>query len=468
MKRTPNMVATISLPGRKPYLPGVFILASLLLSVTFMSCSQRSNIDGSDEVVSSGEVNLVWESWSLIMDFYVEGDSLDSEEATGNAVIGMLQAAEKSAYPFLTELDSVSAKPSADVPGELTDVWRAWVLLNEKWPDVDNKLLADAAVQGLVKTIGDDSAVHLNPESYDRARERLKGSYYGIGASVATQDGKMVLLPMNGSPAENAGVEAGDIVLEVDQEQVEGKSFQEVIERVRGPVGTRVTLLIERADEEEPLEINVIRGDINVESVDRRLLPGAIGHIFISDFQETTPDEILDTLEELQQVDMLALILDLRSNFGGSTESAQKVASQFLPDGLFMYEVDRDGQRTDWHIQEGGTATEGFPMVVMVNEFTSGVAEALAGSLQDAGRATILGKTSLGQGSKNVFKELSDGSAIYIPVSYWYTPSGNPIKGVGIEPDIEVDLTEEDRAFGIDTQLTEAYDYLDSLLPSFR
>ena len=278
----------------------------------------------------------------------------------------------------------------------------------------------------------------------------------------------MILLPMNNSPAERAGIEAGDIVLEVDQEPVEGRSFQEVVEIVRGPVGTKVALLIERADEEEPREINVIRGDISVESVDRRLLPGAIGHIFISDFQETTPDEMLDILEELQQVDMLALILDLRSNVGGSTESAQKVASQFLSAGLFMYEVDRYDRRTDWHVQEGGIATEGLPMVVLVNELTSGAAEALAGSLQDAGRAKILGNKSLGKGSENVFKELSDGSAIYIPVSYWYTPTGKPIKGVGIEPDIEVDLTEEDMALGVDTQLTEAYDYLDSLLPSFR
>jgi carboxyl-terminal processing protease len=107
-------------------------------------------------------------------------------------------------------------------------------------------------------------------------------------------------------------------------------------------------------------------------------------------------------------------------------------------------------------------------MVVLVNELTGGASEALAGSLQDAGRAIVLGKKSLGIGSENVFKELSDGSAIYIPVSYWYTPSGKPIKGVGIEPDIEVDLTEEDSAFGVDAQLTRAYDYLDDLLPSFR
>ncbi len=451
----------IRIPGRKFSLIGVFILTFLLAAVTFISCRQ-------EEIGSSGEVNLAWESWGLITEFYVEGDTLDSKEATGNAVMSMLAAAEKSAYPFLTELDGIRARPPGDVPGGLTDVWKAWVLLNEKWPDVDNKLLADAAIRGLLETIGDDSAVHLTPESYDRARERLKGSYFGIGASVANREGKMVLLPMNDSPAEKAGIESGDIVLEVDREPVEGKSFQEVIERVRGPVGTRVTLLIDRADEEGPMEINVIRGDIGVESVDRRLLPGAIGHIFISDFQENTPDEMLDVLEELQQVDMLALILDLRSNVGASAGSAQKVASQFLSEGLFMYEVDKNGRRKDWHIQEGGIATERLPMVVLVNELTGGASEALAGSLQDAGRAIVLGKKSLGIGSENVFKELSDGSAIYIPVSYWYTPSGKPIKGVGIEPDIEVDFTEENSAFGVDAQLTRAYDYLDDLLPSFR
>ena len=119
MKRTLKTVDMISVLARKPSLLAVFILASLLVSVTFISCSQRSNIDSSDEVVGSDEVNLVWESWGLITDFYVEGDSLDSEEATGNAVIGMLDAAEKSAYPFLMELDSVRARPPADVPGGL-------------------------------------------------------------------------------------------------------------------------------------------------------------------------------------------------------------------------------------------------------------------------------------------------------------------------------------------------------------
>lgn len=175
-------------------------------------------------------------------------------------------------------------------------------------------------------------------------------------------------------------------------------------------------------------------------------------------------------LEELKQVDMLGLVLDLRGNPGGSVESARKVASQFLSGGLFLYEIDRDGQRKDWFIEEGGiyADAETLPMVVLVNGLTGGESEAVAGALQDANRAQVLGTRTLGKGSANVYEELSDGSAISIAVSHWHRPSGRLIQGTGIEPDIEVDLTQEDLVFGVDHQLTQAYEYLDQLLPEFR
>ena len=436
------------------------LILLLLVSLSLAACRR--------ETTTSDEFGLVREAWTLVMTSYVEGDTLDSKEAVGNMILKILEASEQPTYPFLTELEGVRGRPPSDVPRKLVDVWKAWSLARDKAPSVNPKLLADAAIEGIIETLGDDYVVHLTPEAYDRAQERLKGTYQGIGASVGIMDGKIVLTPMADRPAASAGLKAGDLLMEVDGSAVEGKTLQEIVDQVRGISGTKVKLLIERSGEEEPLEFNVIRGNTDMVSVERRLLPGGIGYIYISDFQENTPDEVLDVLEELQQVDMLALVLDLRGNPGGSIESAQKVVSQFLQDGLLIYEIDTEGSRKDWPVEEGGIATEQLPMVVMVNGLTASAAEAIAGALRDLRRAKILGTRTLGKGSASVFKKLSDGSAIYLPTSYWYTPSGELIQGTGMEPDIEVALTPEDRLLRIDRQLMEAYQYLDDLLPDFR
>ena len=448
------------IPVPKPSLLSTFLVLCLMGSLSLMACRAATT--------TSEEVGLVWEAWEIITTTYVEGSALDSEEAAGNMIVAMLDAGDKPSYPFLTELEGVRARPPRDVPRELIDVWKAWILFREKWTDVSPQLLTSAALESMVATLGEESAAHLTPEAYARAQERLEGTYQGIGAFVAIQDGMIILSPMEQSPAESAGLEAGDILREVDGEPVEGKSAQEVVEEVRGPANTWVTLLVQRRGEEEPIELLVPRGAITMVSVDRQLFPGAVGHIYISDFHNKTPDEVKGALQDLQRVDMLALILDLRGNPGGSVESAQEIASHFLAKGLFMYEIDKEGNTKDWPIKDGGLATEDLPMVVLVNEFTGSAAEAVAGALQDAERAQILGTRTFGKGSASRFEELSDGSAMYIPVSHWYTPSGKRIQGTGIEPDIEVALTAEDIFLGRDSQLAEAYNYLDSLLPHFR
>ena len=312
-----------SLPVTKSFMFGAFSIVFLLASLTLLACRP--------EEATSDEMSVVWESWGIIKSSYVEGDTLDSKQAAGNMIGKMLAVGEKPSYPFLTELESVKSRAPRNVPRELIDVWRAWTLFREKWPEVSPKPLTDAAIEGMLDTLADDSAVHLTAESYERTRESLEGTYEGIGAFVSVEDGKVVLSPMEDGPADRAGVERGDATLAVDGDPVVGKSLKEVVERVRGPAGTKVTLLIERSGEPEPLEFNVIRGDISLVSVSPQLLPGAIGYMYISDFQANTPDDVLDVLEDLSQLDTLALILDLRSNPGGSIESAHKVASNSFP-----------------------------------------------------------------------------------------------------------------------------------------
>ena len=429
----------------------------LLASLLTMGCLRA-------EQEYSGEAGLVWEAWSVVNDSYVKADKLDSEAVTGEMIAHMLEAASISQYPFLTELESTRDSPVSGVPAELADVWGAWSLIRAKSPEVDAPTLSKAAIAGMIASLEDESAAHLTPEAYQRASQRTVGPYGGIGAYVRVQSGRVVLAPMSDSPAERAGLQDGDVVLEVNGQPLDGMALEDVVSVVRGEAGTKLSLLVEREGEAEPMEVEVVRGDIEMTSVDISLLPGAIGYVIIADFGENTEDELLTALEELTRYEMLAVILELRSNSGDSVEAARAVASQFLPEGLVMYEVGGDGRRTEWGVNAGGIATDDLPMVVLVNERTAGAAEVVAGALQDAQRATIMGAGTFGRGSANEFEELSDGSALYIPVSHWYTPSGRMIQGQGITPDVEVGIAPEDRAAGVDSQLLEAYTYLNGVL----
>ncbi len=457
--------------SNKPALPTLWLVPLLTVALLLLACS-RTDADPTEEVPPPepvpDEMSLAWEAWDLIKNSYVAAGDLDSQQVTGSMILSMLERNGRSPYPFLTELGSVTTQPPIGVPEELVDVWKASALFREKWPDVAAVQLVDTAINGLLQMLGDDSIVRLTPEAYARALEELETSYQGIGAFVDTVDGKLVMVPMEDSPAAKAGLEEGDVVLQVDGEPVEGRDRGEIVGQVRGPAATKVTLLVERTGEEEPIEVDVIRDEIREDSVARSFLPGSIGYIYISDFLEHTHDELLDVLEEFNQLDTLALIVDLRSNQGLSVEAARRVASEFLLEGLFSYEVGKNGERRDQLIAEGGLAVGELPIVVIVNGGTGNMAEAVAAALKEAGRTTILGTTTLGDGSTRVYQLLSDGSAIYLPVSLWYTPSGKLIQGNGVEPDIMVDLTIEDRAAGVDSQLTTAYSHLDDQLPEFR
>ncbi len=429
----------------------------LLASVLLIAC-------GRSDQSYSGEADLVWEAWSVVKSSYVEADELDSEAVTGTMITSMLEASEIPQYPFLTEMESVRGSSVRGVPVELVDVWKAWSLIRLKSPEVQTSLLSSAAIAGMLVSLGDDSVAHLTPEAYQRATQRTTGPYGGIGAYVSVEAGRVVVSPMPDSPAERAGLQDGDVVLEADGQRLGDEGLESVVAMVRGEPGTSLSLLVERAGEPEPIEVRVVRGDIQVGSVDRSLLPGAIGYVIITDFRENTGEELLTALEELKQFDMLALILELRNNLGDSVESARAVASQFIPDGLVMFEIDNGGKRTDWTVNTGGIATEDLPMVVLVNELTASAAEVVAGALQDAERAKVMGTDTLGKGSASEFEELSDGSALYLPVTHWYTPTGSLIQGNGIAPDIELGIIPEDRAAGVDSQLLGAYNYLNEIL----
>ncbi len=387
----------------------------------------------------------------------------------GDVIMGMLDFAEKPSYPFLTQLDQVRSRTPALVPEGFEDVWRAWSLFRKTWPEVDPELLSEAALHSMMGSLGDPVSAYLNPEAYERSQEEAPGSYEGVGAVIGMQDGQLTIVsPMSGGPAERAGLRRGDVILEINDEPVAGQDIEEATANIKGPVGSRVTFLIQRSTESEPREITVTRGTIDIPTVDMSLLPSSVGYIYIQAFREHTLDEVLDVLETFNELDTLGVVLDLRSNEEGSLEVARDVAAQFLSEGLFLYQLDNHQNRTELSIESSGTLTEGVKLVVLVNEGTAEAAEALAGALQDSGKGIIFGDPTRGKGSTNSYAKLSNGGALYLPVSYWYMPSGRAITPEGIIPDIAASLSQEDLILSRDSQLAKAYDYLDKELPAFR
>ena len=421
------------------------------------------------------DIALAWEAWERIDGAYANRESLETEAVTGGALRRMAALADGTVYPFLTEVGRVRGQVPPEVPVELADVWRGLLVHQRQWPDVELKDLVAAAIRGMVDGLGDPSAGFLDAEAYPGVKndieERLEGEYRGIGARVVAQDGQILLFPFPDTPAEKAGIEAGDVLVAVEGEPVAGKGLEEVVELVAGPEDSKVTLLVERTGEADPLELVVFRGIINLPSVSRQLAPGGIGHIYVSIFRDNTGEQVLEALEALNRFDMLALILDLRSNSGGSEQAAADVAGQFLPEGsLFIYTVDRQGNRQDLTASEDLERVElgDIPIVVLVNESTVGEAEAVAAVLQEAERAVVMGTETFGKGGTYNFVELSDGSAIYIPTRRWYTPLGKTLGGVGLEPDLPVESRPDNSGVSGESQFNQAYDYLNDQLPPFR
>ena len=450
--------------------PRSLALLIFLPLVALLACGTQE-----DAPESIDEVAAIWEVWQRIDEDYVKREELDPEVVVSSALGSMLALADAPTYPFLTEVGRLRGQVPPGVPEDLADVWRGLVLHQQRWPDVEQPDLISATISGIISGLGDPAAAFLDSEAYPQAKENLEesleGSYLGIGARVVAQDDRILLFPFQGTPAEKAGIQEGDALLDVEGEPVAGRSLQDVVDQVAGPEGTKVKLRVERSGEPEPLELDVFRGPISLPSVSSQLVPGGIGYIYVSRFRDNTGEQVFEALEELKRFDILALILDLRSNPGGSETAAADVVGQFLPPGsLFLYLEDRHGDRQEQHVRPELDRLElgEIPMVVLVNQNTVGEAEAVAAVLQETGLAVLMGTKTFGKGGTYNFVELGDGSAIYMPVLRWYTPLGNELGKSGIEPDFVVTFQPEDEGLGGESQFNRAYDYLNERLPPFR
>jgi len=299
-----------------------------------------------------------------------------------------------------------------------------------------------------------------------RMREDADGAVEGIGAFVIENDEGLfeIVRPIDGQPADLAGVLAGDVLIEINGQSVVDLSFDEVILMVRGPEGTPVDLTFLREGEAEPLEFTIVRTRFEVPVVEHEILPAdmtggeTIGYLHLSEFTSNAEERLLAALDELLAAGATGLVLDLRDNPGGFLDQSVAVADAFLPAGVALYERNSRGL-DDTFVTGDGDAAETIPLVVLVNAGSASASEIVAGALQDRGRAVLVGETTFGKGSVQQIHSLADGSELRVTVARWYTPNDHSISGEGITPDFEV-ATPEDLGGPEDAQLMRAIQYL--------
>ncbi len=325
-------------------------------------------------------------------------------------------------------------------------IGQAWSIIFTDYVDrskLDSANLSRAAIEGMIEALNDPYTSYLETEYYELGISSLEGEFEGIGAYVTVLDGKLIIIaPIADSPADVAGIKAGDIIMEINGEPVADMSLAEAIIKIRGPKGTAVSLLILHEGETEPVEIEITRDTIEVPSV-RFEMRGDIAYIIITQFSERTENELAPVIQSLKEENARGIVLDLRGNPGGLLDIVVEVASNFITEGTLVEVMSNQGKVASLEVIDSPVTTN-LPMVVLVDNTSASGSEVLAGALQDHDRALIAGNTTFGKGSVNVLRELSDGSGLYITTARWLTPNGRVIEGHGIEPDIKLELTGED------------------------
>lgn len=353
---------------------------------------------------------------------------------------------------------------SSDLEKLFEPFWQAWKLVHEQYVDqpVDDTALMRGAIRGMLQALGDEHTSYMDPEATKQMNAALQGEEYGgIGAWVDTRGEFLTIISaMPGSPAEKAGLRNGDQVIAVDGQDMTGIDGESVRLKIIGPAGTKLHLTIKRPSETEPLEIDLVRANIKPPSVESRMLDGDVGYVHLYEFGANTSSELRKALQTLIAQKPVGLILDLRNNGGGYLQSAVDVSSEFIGDGVILYEQYGDGTRKTYNAKPGGLATD-IPLVVLINEGSASAAEITAGAIQDLGRGKLMGVTSFGKGSVQVVTDLQDDNgSVRITIAHWLTPNGRTIHKIGLTPDVEVKLTQADIDAKTDPQLTRAVELL--------
>ncbi|HKR80617.1 MAG TPA: S41 family peptidase [Nitrospira sp.] len=303
--------------------------------------------------------------------------------------------------------------------------------------DTKVKDLVQGAIRGMLSTLDPHSA-YMTPEMYKEMQVETKGEFGGVGIQIGVKENRLaVIAPIDGTPAQRAGIKAGDYITKVNDESTKDLSLMDAVQKMRGPKGTKVNLTIQRDGTADPLQFTLVRDTIKIESVKSKVLDN-IGYVKLTQFQEATGRDLGRVLKQFKEQKVQSTILDLRNNPGGLLTAAVEVSEQFLPNGkLVVYTKGRESKKDEW-FAKGRDQMDDSPMIILVNEGSASASEIVAGALQDYGRAVIVGTTSFGKGSVQTILPLGDGSGLRLTTAKYYTPKGRSIQSTGITPDIVI------------------------------
>lgn len=332
--------------------------------------------------------------------------------------------------------------------------------------DIDEEAMTEGMYAGIVDALGDPYSTYYTAEEWQSIMEETEGVYYGIGAYISIDsvtNCAMISGVIEDAPAQEAGLRENDIIYQVEGESTQGLELSEVVSRIKGEEGTKVHLTIYREGAENYLEIDVERRKIETPTVNYEMYDNGVGYIQITEFDDVTLDQFTEALAVVKGSGAKGLILDLRSNPGGSLSVVTDIAREILPKGLIVYTEDKYGKREEYTCD--GKKELDIPLVVLINGNSASASEILAGAIKDYGKGTLIGTTTFGKGIVQRILPLTDGTALKLTISSYFTPNGNNIHGIGIEPDIECEF-DSDAYYneGVDNQLQRALQEVEDMM----
>lgn len=358
------------------------------------------------------------------------------------------------------ETESVANEKTTEKLGVLENTIKQYF-----WQDVDESTLEEGVYKGLLESLDDPYSVYYTHDELVQLQQQTEGIYYGIGAYIS-QDNEMgyvrVSKIIKNTPAEASGLQQDDYIYKVDGEDMQGKDSSYVVSKIKGEAGTKVTITVVREGATDPIDIEVERQKIESPTVEYQMLDNDMAYIQITEFDLVTTEQFEEAYKQAQADEMKGLILDLRSNPGGNLSTVCDIARMILPKGLIVYTEDKYGKREEYTCD--GANQIKVPLVVLTNGYSASASEILAGAVKDYGIGTLVGTTTYGKGIVQKVINLSDGSAVKLTVSNYFTPNGNNIHKIGIEPDVEVEFDAEQYKNGVDNQLEKAKEVLAGLM----
>lgn len=370
----------------------------------------------------------------------------------------------RASLPAREKIEGIANSESPEeVEADFNQFWKVWSELKKSYYDpeaLESEKMLQGAIKGMVESAPDSYTEYMNPETSESFEENISGSFEGIGAEIGKKEGNLtVISPLEDSPADRAGLQSGDQIVKVDGEETKDWTLQKAVNKIRGPEGSEVILTIIR-DTQQPQEINITRGVIELPIIDLQFKQDSIAYLQIYHFTENSPQLFREKVREILNSDSNKIILDLRNNPGGYLESATEIAGWFIEEGKTVA-IEHFGSKEDKSYRTQGPALlKDFEIVILINKGSASASEILAAALRHHRSSKIVGEQSYGKGSVQTLKRFDNGASLKVTIAKWLTPSKESISDKGVAPDFEVTIKEKDISSDTDPQLEKALELL--------